>query len=105
MRMCGIQLLQKCACVHNERMSDSLLEKYLKKNDDESQAHFAARAGVSQSALSAWLRGTRTPDIASAVAVEEATGGAVSVASWAHRDRRRKQAKRQRSTVLPKQAG
>lgn len=62
-------------------MNESLLADYLNEHA-ESQSAFARRAGVSESALSDWLRGRRNPDVTSAVAIERATDGAVPVESW-----------------------
>lgn len=88
-------------------MGFSLLRKYLDEHE-ETQSAFAERAGVSGGALSDWLAGKRGPDITSAVAIQEATGGAVPVESWARTDGRRHEAPRPAQRVArraPKQAG
>lgn len=47
------------------------------------QVRFAAESGVPQCQVSAYLTGRRKPGRKNALAIERATGGAVTVASWA----------------------
>jgi DNA-binding transcriptional regulator YdaS (Cro superfamily) len=75
------------------------LPEWLRKHN-ESQTAFAARAGVSDAAVSGWVAGKHCPDIESASRVERATDGAVPVSIWARRDRRR----RKSAHKAPKQA-
>lgn len=70
-------------------MPDSLLAQYLAESG-ETQHAFAARIGVSDSAMSSWILGSRGPDITSAALIERATEGRVPVTSWVRQDRRRK---------------
>jgi DNA-binding transcriptional regulator YdaS (Cro superfamily) len=57
------------------------LISYLKANT-VSQVNFAARIGISQSALSKMCSGAITPRLQTALAIERETGGAVSVSTW-----------------------
>jgi DNA-binding transcriptional regulator YdaS (Cro superfamily) len=88
-------------------MGSALLLAFLDKRE-ESQTDFAKRAGVSAQALNDWVKGRRGPDITSAVAIKNATDGAVPVESWARTDgRRHEPPKRVRRTAKkqpPKQA-
>lgn len=59
-----------------------LLNAYLSKNDC-SQSDLARRAGLHPTAISKLSTGVRKePDLATAVAIEEATAGAVPAKSW-----------------------
>lgn len=73
-------------------MGNELLRAYLDDNG-EGQTAFAARAGVASSSLSEWMHDKSAPDIYSAKLIEDATEGAVPIASWARADRRRKKTK------------
>ena len=58
-----------------------LLAAYLEKNG-LSTAAFASRCGANRSQIYRLLVGERGPSTALAVAIEEATGGAVRVRDW-----------------------
>jgi transcriptional regulator with XRE-family HTH domain len=59
-----------------------LLNAYLSKNE-VSQSDLARRAGLHPTAISKLSTGVRKePDLATAVAIEEATDGAVPAKSW-----------------------
>lgn len=57
------------------------LRRYLAKKKLTQDA-FAAKAGVPGPQVSLWLNGERTPGLASAFAIEEATGGEVKASDW-----------------------
>ena len=69
-------------------MGGKILLKYLLSRGEKQYA-FAARAGVSNGALSDWISGKHMPSVYSAYLIERATDGAVPIASWARVDGRR----------------
>lgn len=59
-----------------------LLEKHL-ADTNTSQSELARKAGLAPSAINKLLKGTRTtPDLATAMAIEDASGGAVPAKAW-----------------------
>jgi transcriptional regulator with XRE-family HTH domain len=48
-----------------------------------SQAELARRAALTPQQLSNWVQGIRTPGLAAAVRLEQATSGAVRASDWA----------------------
>jgi len=46
------------------------------------QAQLAERVGVNQASISKMCRGVISPDIHTAIAIEQATGGKVPVEAW-----------------------
>lgn len=58
-----------------------LLARHLKAKN-QTQSAFAEANGLSSPLVSMWLSRKRRPGLRSAVALEEATGGAVPAASW-----------------------
>jgi transcriptional regulator with XRE-family HTH domain len=70
-------------------MQKNALAKYI-EDKGISQGDFAKLLDVSPALVSLWANGQRGPDVTSAVAIEQATGGAVPVETWVGRpDRRR----------------
>lgn len=71
------------------------------KSTGSSQVAFAKMSGVPQSQISAYLAGRRIPGVKNALAIERATGGAVTVESWegAPPPKRRKPARRTAARV------
>ena len=61
----------------------NMLDAYI-KDSGLTQASFAARVGVRQSAISKVCNGVRRPSIDLAARIERVTGGKVPAASWAH---------------------
>ena len=57
------------------------LNRYLKANN-LSQSVFADRVGVNQATISKLVRGTISPSISLALAIQRETGGAVPVDVW-----------------------
>jgi DNA-binding transcriptional regulator YdaS (Cro superfamily) len=57
------------------------LERWLARNE-VSQAEFARRTGITQSAISKYISGDRQPMLDEALAIERATHGAVPVEEW-----------------------
>lgn len=72
-----------------------LLAKHLKATR-QTQSAFAEAHDLSSPLLSMWLSRKRRPGLKSAVALEEATGGAVPAASWL--------VKRRHATKVPPRA-
>lgn len=58
------------------------LTRYLASND-LTQEQFAELAGVPGPQVSMWRNGRRRPSINSALVIEEATGGFITVRDWA----------------------
>lgn len=69
-------------------MGPTLLAKYL-KDADTTQAVFASRVGITQSTISALLRGERRAGLDVAHNIEKATRGAVPATAWLKRKGRR----------------
>ena len=59
----------------------SALARFMAAND-LTQVRFAQLSGVPQCQISAYLRGRRKPGRENALAIERATGGAVTTESW-----------------------
>lgn len=57
------------------------LDAYMKLNSIDDRK-MAKKCGVSWSAVYAWRKGAATPRVTTAVRVEKATRGAVSVYDW-----------------------
>lgn len=57
------------------------LRRYLDEKK-QTQADFAARAGVSKASVSLWLAQHSLPGRSSALLIQSATGGAVPFAAW-----------------------
>jgi DNA-binding transcriptional regulator YdaS (Cro superfamily) len=61
---------------------NNLLARYLRTNG-ETPPDFARRIGVRRATVWRWLNGQRVPDRTSAIIIEHATNGDVTVGSWA----------------------
>ena len=59
----------------------SLLKKY-QRETQSTQAQLAERFSVSSVLVHYWLTGQRKPGLRTALAIEQATGGAIPAACW-----------------------